>query len=113
MRYSQTQLPGLYRLTFDANSSEISLPFYVARDPKESEWKPLDEEDRTQLLQFAGLQFEGQQAITSATVENVEPRPRAEPIWGVLLLALVAILIGEQLLANWLARQRSGVAVTT
>ncbi|NOZ41005.1 MAG: hypothetical protein GXP24_12390 [Planctomycetes bacterium] len=112
VRYSQTELPGLYRLTFETDGEEASLPFYVARDVEESKWQPLEQEDRTQLFRWAGVQFEGVQAAATATVTNVEPRPRARPIWGALLLALIGLLIGEQILSSYLARQRSGVAVT-
>ncbi len=112
VRYSQTQLPGLYQLTFESGGTDTTLPFHVSRDPQESEWQPLNSEAREKLVQLAGVQFEGQQATATKSATNVEPRPRAEPIWGVLLLALVGLLVGEQLLANWLARQRSGVAVT-
>lgn len=111
VRYSQTQLPGLYRMTMEAGGNEVNLPFYVSRDPSESEWLSLAEADRTQLTETAGLLFDG--AAETTEVANVEPRPRSEPIWGALLLALLGLLAGEQLLSNWLTRQRSGVAVTT
>ncbi len=42
VRYSQTQLPGLYQLTFEGGTTQdLRLPFYVARDPSESTWKPI------------------------------------------------------------------------
>lgn len=113
VRYSQTQLPGLYRLNFEVGGTATSLPFYVQRDGNESELRPLESEQQTQLTELAGLTFEGQETEVATAVANVEPRPKAEPIWGALLLALVGLLIGEQFLSNWLARQRSGVAVTT
>jgi len=126
VRYSQTQLPGLYRLTFEKGSERASLPFYVARDTRESEWQPLEAADRLQLLELAGLQFEGDLETMSETMSeimsettteatslaNTEPRPNAKPIWGALLLALLGLLLGEQLLSSWLARGRSGVTVS-
>ncbi len=113
VRYSQTQLPGLYRLNFDAGGKAISLPFYVTRDANESHLSPLSTEQQTKLTEVAGLQFDGQDAAVASAVANVEPRPKAEPIWGALLLALLGLLVGEQLFSNWLTRQRSGVAVST
>ncbi len=112
VRYSQTQLPGLYRLTFEMNGEATSLPFYVARDANESEWQPLEAENQSQLRELAGLQFEGDTATATTTVANAQPSPRAKPIWGALLIALLGLLLGEQLLSNWLARQRTGVTVT-
>lgn len=113
VRYSQTQLPGLYRVKFETGGQETSLPFYVARDADESSLQPLESDQLAKLQEIAGLQFDGQTADTSTAIANIQPRPRAEPIWGTLLLALIGLLVGEQLLSNWLARQRSGVAVTT
>ncbi len=113
VRYSQTQLPGLYRLNFDAGGKAISLPFYVTRDASESQLSPLSPEQQTKLSEIAGLQFDVQDAAVASAVANVEPRPKAEPIWGALLLALLGLLVGEQLFSNWLTRQRSGVAVST
>ncbi len=112
IRYTQTRLPGLYCLTFDTTGKDTILPYYVARDTSESRWQPLEADDRSQLHELAGLQFEGDQMDTTTSVANVEPSPRTKPIWGALLLALVGLLVGEQLLSNWLARHRSGVAVT-
>ena len=113
VRYSQTQLPGLYRVNFEAGGKSTSLPFYVARDASESQAQSLEIDDQARLTELAGLQFEGQDTEVTSAVANLQPRPKAEPIWGVLLIALVGLLIGEQLLSNWLARQRSGVAVST
>ncbi len=112
LRYSQTQLPGLYRLNFEAGGKKASLPFYIARDAKESEWTPLEAERQSELFQLAGLQFEGGPQLAPSTVAAAETSPRSKPIWGALLLALLALLVGEQFLSHWLARQRSGVAVT-
>ena len=112
-RYSQTQLPGLYRVNFEADGKSTSLPFYVARDARESQLQPLESDDQAKLTEYAGLRFEGQDTEVTSSVANIQPRPKAEPMWGALLFALVGLLIGEQFLSNWLARQRSGVAVST
>jgi len=111
VRYSQTQLPGLYRVKFGLGDDEISLSFYVVRDANESDCQPLAASDRTRLIEIAGLQFEGESAST-AVAKNTESRPQNEPIWGALLLTLLLLLLGEQLLSHWLTRQRGGVAVS-
>jgi hypothetical protein len=56
------------------------------------------------------LLFDGAE---SADTPLVDLATRQEPVWGLLLGALVALLGGELLLSHWLARQRSGVAVST
>ncbi len=112
VRYLRTQLPGLYRVTFETDDTSVSLPYYVARDSSESDWQLLATADRLRLSDAAGLQFEGATETLSAA-DHAEPRTQAGPIWGALLLLLLALLFGEQLLSNWMARQRSGVAVTT
>jgi len=112
VRYSQTQLPGLYRITFETDAAkDLSLPFYVARDPSESEWQPLAAGDRSRLTDLAEVLFDAEGTATA--IGTTESGPRNEPVWGALLLTLVLLLAGEQLFSNWLARQRSGVAVTT
>ena len=112
IRYSQTQLPGLYRVRASVGSDETNLPFYVSREASESNLEYLTDEQRGQLASTSGVQFEGLEAAPT-TVEEIEPRPRTEPIWGMLLAALVALLVLELLMSGWLARQRSGTAVAT
>lgn len=110
-RYAQTQSPGLYRATFTAGGEPVaSVPFYVSRDSLESQLTPLSATDRTDLTSAAGLLFDGAESTDTPLVDSA---PRQEPIWGLLLGALVALLGGELLLSHWLARQRSGVAVST
>jgi hypothetical protein len=110
-RYSQTAVPGLYKMQFrDAESVVKEIPYYVARDPRESELKALSQSDQQGLLAAAGIQFAGNQ-LESAT-GGAEMVPRQEPVWGALLVALVALLAGELLLANRLSRLRHGFAVS-
>lgn len=110
VRYSQTQLPGLYQLTFETADEDVRVPFYVARDSEESRYQLLDEPQRERLLSLAHVQFEANQAPEPEP--TAEPTARTEPIWGALLLALVLLLIGEQFFSSWLARQRSGAPVS-
>jgi len=108
--YSQTQLPGIYRVNFDTGGETVgSMPFYVARDPTESDLQPLGEEQRQKLFEVANLQFDANHA---AQAHVADPVPREEPLWGALLVTLIVLLAGELLLSNWLARQRHGPAVS-
>ncbi|HEX2474339.1 MAG TPA: hypothetical protein VHK01_06330, partial [Lacipirellulaceae bacterium] len=110
-RYTQTQLPGEYRVRFTKGGVPAGdVPFHVAFDASESTIEPLAEADRDKLLTQAGVQFAGANAPSVATRESA---PRREPFWGILLAALVALLVGELLMSTWLARQRSGMAVST
>ncbi len=110
-RYTQTQLPGNYRIRFKSgNSPAGDVPFHVAHDASESTIARLAEADRAKLLVPAGVQFAGANAPAVATRDSA---PRREPFWGILLTALVALLVGELMLSTWLARQRSGLSVST
>jgi hypothetical protein len=110
-RFSQTRLPGTYRVRFSsAGSPAGDVPFHVARDVSESDLRPLADADRTSLLIPAGVQLAGAE---ESAPQPADSSPRLDPFWGVLLAALVALLAGELLLSNWLARQRSGIAVST
>jgi hypothetical protein len=110
-RYTQTQLPGNYRVRFTAGAaSAAEVPFHVAYDANESTIEPLDDEERNKILVPAGVQFAGTDAPLVAARHSA---PRREPFWGILLAALVALLVGELLMSTWLARQRSGLVVST
>jgi hypothetical protein len=110
-RYTQTHLPGTYRVKFTSSGAPAGeLPFHVAHIASESNLEPLNETDRDKLLVPAGVQFAGAD-VPAAKVR--EAAPRREPFWGYLLAALVALLAGELLMSTWLARQRGGWAVST
>jgi hypothetical protein len=110
-RFAQTRLPGTYRVKFAVSGSTASeIPFHVAHDARESDLRLLNISDRDALLVPAGVQFEGTES--TAVVNTAETAPRREPFWSFLLAALVALLAGELLMSNWLARQRSGMAVS-
>ncbi len=111
LRFSQTHQPGMYRVVFKSRDETVaSLPFYVSRDTSESLWQVLSDEDREKL--FAALELDAS-ADRSADTSQIQTIAPEEPIWGSLLLVLIAFLAGELLLSNWLGRQRSGVAVST
>jgi hypothetical protein len=111
-RYTQTRLPGTYRVRFTSGGEPSGeMPFHVAQEARESNLEPLNEPERDALLIPAGVQFAGAESV--ATAERAEPLPRREPFWTFLLAALVGLLAAELLMSNWLARQRSGLAVST
>jgi hypothetical protein len=110
-RFSQTRLPGLYHVRFANGGTPVAeVPFHVSRDATESDLRSIAEADRVSVLTPVGVQLAGAE---ESIPEPTESRPRLDPFWGVLLAALVALLAGELLLSNWLARQRSGLAVST
>lgn len=110
-RYTQTWLPGTYRVRFTSgNKPAGETPFHVARDSKESDIKSLAEQDK-KTLAATGLSFGDVVSETTASTAK-ETAPRREPFWGLLLAALVLLLAGELLLSGGLARQRHGLAVS-
>lgn len=109
-RYSQTALPGMYRVRFRRGDETLAeVPYHVARDAKESELSPLAPNDRERLAKAFGVQFEESPVVAAAPVDAP---PRREPVWGALLAALVALLVAELFMANLLARQRTGFEVS-
>jgi len=109
-RYMQTQLPGMYRVRFTNDGAAAGdVPFHVAQDSAESNLKMLGTAERDSLLEPAGVHFSGEVAKLNPANETA---PRREPLWGLLLAALVALLAGELLMASRLARQRAGFAVS-
>jgi hypothetical protein len=111
VRFSQTQLPGAYRVRFTGQgTTNTEIPFHVARDVSESDIRPLDATDRESLLASAGVQFGRDMARVPSTSQTAS---RREPVWTFLLAALVALLIAELVLASWLARQRTGISLST
>src|SRR5690606_4126164 len=107
-RYWQTYLPGAYRVLYDDNGSPTSLPFYVARDPVESQLVFADGTERERIAS-RGIVF-GTELPDLQVAE--ESTAQGEPLWRVLLVALIVLLAGELLLSSWITRQRSGPPVT-
>jgi hypothetical protein len=109
-RYTQTGLPGTYRVRFSQGGDPVGeVTFQVSRDARESNLSPLTDDDRGKLL-AAGVQFG---VATAATASATDSAPRREPFWGLLLAALVVLLACELLMSSVLARQRGGFAVST
>jgi hypothetical protein len=109
-RYSQTTLPGTYRVRFKSGNETLAeVPFQVARDAQESDLKVLDPSDRERLAKSFGVRFD---EVAETAPSTVVAAPRREPVWGALLVALVALLVAELFVANLLARQRHGFEVS-
>lgn len=103
-RYSQTRLPGEYRLRVERAGQPVEMPFQVKRNAAESTLAALTETERSEL-QSSGVQFGAEAQAVGAAREEA---PRREPIWGVLLAVLAVLLAVELLVASRLARQRHG-----
>ncbi len=106
-RSSRTLLPGNYSLELGLSGERI--PFYVARDSRESNLAGLASVDRRLLNETTGLTSNSPNRRLSGSDER-------EPLWPILLLALLAVMAGELLLAGVIARHRFGadrIAETT
>ncbi len=109
VRYWQTHLPGAYRVLYTDGGQSASIPFHVARDPRESQLRFLDEQQRDSLA-ASGLVFGTELPEAQVTEESTV---REQPIWQTLLVALIVLLAAELLISSWLTRQRSGPALNS
>ncbi len=102
-RVADTRLPGRYQLRI----KESTKPFRVTRHAEESELSPLSEYDRQAIAEASGVRFANrlEAAVAPATSET---RPRQEPVWAPLLIAMVCFMAGESLLSTRLSRGRYG-----
>jgi hypothetical protein len=91
-RYALTELPGDYTLSFEGPAAG-SFPFYVERDPAESDLKPLPAASREALLASARMRFVAEPLTWPA---DTPLAPRRIPAWGALLLA-VTLFLGLEL----------------
>jgi hypothetical protein len=111
-RYSQTTLPGTYRVRFkDGDTTVADVPYQVEREAAESDLKMLGPDQRAKLAASFGVRFD-ETAEPMATATTAVAAPRREPVWGVLLAALVVMLVAELFLANLISRQRQGFEVS-
>jgi hypothetical protein len=111
-RYSQTTLPGTYRVRFkDGDTTVADVPYQVEREAAESDLKMLGPDQRAKLAASFGVRFV-ETAEPMATATTAVAAPRREPVWGVLLAALVVMLVAELFLANLISRQRQGFEVS-
>ncbi|MBC8351694.1 MAG: hypothetical protein H8E66_06875 [Planctomycetes bacterium] len=106
-RSSRTILPGEYSLELGLSGDQI--PFYVSRDPRESNLAALAAVDRKLLTETAGLS----QNMVSRQITGTNQR---DPVWPLLLMGLIALIAGELLLSGLISKQRFGsdsIAETT
>ncbi len=111
-RYTQTRVPGEYRLQFLAGSEMVHEVIYqTPRQLEESRLDALTDAKRTEIIAQSGWLFNDQapdpQAVSAAT-----PPSRA-PFWWTLLALLAALLVGELLMASRVSWRRMGVPLTT
>jgi len=102
--YSGTLRPGAYRLVLTGrNGREKAFPFVVERDPEESNLAPLSDAERETLTLAGGLQF-----VSDALTRGVARKgpAGAEPLWPVILCALLLLMVAELLLGRHLNRRR-------
>lgn len=112
-RYSQTTLPGTYRVHFkDGDTTVGEVPYQVKRAEAESDLTMLKEDERAALAKSFGVRFDGTEVEDAAGEAVAKVAPKREPLWGVLLSALVVLLVAELFLANLIARQRQGYEVS-
>ena len=102
--YGQTLFPGRYGLQRSSpDAAGPVLPFYVGRDPDESDLTPLAEQDATFLATSGKLAF----AAEATPVTSADDTPgKPKPIWTALLFALLALMLVELFLATWTNRRR-------
>ncbi len=100
--YTGMHCPGRYELTVTPQGApEQTLPYYVRRNADESDLISLTPLDKRTLAAEAAVTF------GADPFADVGPQlARAEPMWSWLLMALLALLVIETLLAAWLTRRR-------
>ena len=101
-RYAKTLFPGQYLLKI-SGGAQPPEPFQVSRDPQESDFTPLTEEQIASLRDVGGVGF-GPRPLTESRAVRVAAPPRALASW--LLLGLLAFMAMEAAYAFWLDRQR-------
>lgn len=105
-RYFETVFPGDYRLTTKGAATDTDVPFYVRRDPAESDLRPWSTELRTALSAIPELKF-AQDAL--AWPREVNIKPATAPAWTWLLWAVAALLAVELAAICWFAWRKQSV----
>lgn len=105
-RYENTVEPGVYGLAVaDRQGGSRILPFHVRRDREESDLTPLSDSDRSLLMEAGGVHFGNDPlALNEAALAE---SAHSEPMWTWLLLALLAMMLVELILAGRLSRKRN------
>ena len=101
-RYQKTLFPGQYRLKI-SGGAQPAEEFQVNRDPQESDFTPLTEQQTASLRDAGGIGF-GPRPLLETRTERVAAPPTALASW--LLFGLLAFMAVEAAYAFWLDRQR-------
>jgi hypothetical protein len=102
VRFSGTQIPGIYTVT--AGQNGFRSPFHIARDPNESNLKKLSSTELAQIADTPGFQIGGNRLEIPRDLDLEIP---TTPIANTLLMTLLALVVGELLLAAWCTHQRN------
>ena len=104
-RYSQTTLPGLYRVAFRAGGETIDeSPFAASRELQESDLTRASDEQLNRVTDWSGVTFS--EVVDPQSAAAGTPASR-QPVWWVLLVSLAALLVGELLLASHISHRRA------
>jgi hypothetical protein len=101
-RYARTLSPGQYRLTI-SGAAQPAEQFQVSRDPLESDFTPLTDQQIASIRDAGGVGF-GPKPLSETRSERVAAPPKA--LASCLLSGLLAFMIAEAAYAFWLDRQR-------
>jgi len=104
-RFTDTLLPGLYTFALaEPGPLQGTWPYYVRRDPGESDLASLSESDEEALEEDALIRF-----VTDPLARPAEhhEESRVEPLWKWLLGALIVLIAVELLFAGLITRRRS------
>jgi hypothetical protein len=102
--YSKTMLPGVYTLVLSGNGKKTEMPFYVSRDPKESDLTLLEPADYSNLKLAGGISLALDPLEVPRTSKTADTK---EPMWKWLLLGAILFMLLEVLLAVSISRRRS------
>ena len=101
---SVTAGPGRYQLDAESPGGKtVSTPYWVRRNPAESDVRALEDAERKDLAAQGALTF-GADPLRS--LADSPSTAGTEPIWSWLLVALLALMLGEGLLAARMTRRR-------
>jgi hypothetical protein len=117
-RYSATRVPGLYcAKTPEWSDEPLDIPFYVAPALEELLANQMTDESRLALTEIAGFDVSDSGKKLGVLSEafwsehqTTSSAASGQPIWHWIVLALLALLLMELLLAGRIGQQRGGAA---
>lgn len=98
-RTGRTVLPGDYTLELSLTGAQI--PFHVQRPSQESDLSTLTTDDQQLLADLSGLG-------AAAGAEAIGGTNQTDPLWPLLLMALIVVIALELVLSGVIARERFG-----